>query len=467
VLSPAPIPTPTSSPAADGWPYAAVSEPVFAPDGTVYVLAGARDAEDEYQQSLVALDGAGHVQPGWPIEEPAGSDFGSPTIGPDGSVYIEECGGPEAGCMLHRLGVDGEELPGWPIKVRVVSACPTGEYCVSVLVIGSDGTAYLINRDLTGNQTQVTAIDPSGDIKPGWPVLLDDQGGLTSHPQLTTDGSLFIFTRPSGVENVARLSAFDADGRPRAGWPISVPDLGGFRLGPHGTVVIVAYEPLVDPSQGGLCSDATRTVFTVLGPDGRTLPGWPRGSKGLASGPVIDDAQTVYYLSAVGNLYAHDLEGDVKAGWPVSVPGVFPGCGGYGPYLGPDGTVYALGEEVVASTPDGNVWRYRPDGGLAGSSCDTDSRNQPAPALGADGTTYVATFGSASDAEAVEVAALDSQGRVKPGWPFRVPIDGRTSDVARLDVSPDGRLYVTYAACGGSDSGSMLLALDPDGRVSR
>jgi hypothetical protein len=120
----APIATPEPSRAPTGWPYTVLgdSEPVFGPDGTVYHLAS--DAEGNYRRSVVALDAAGHVKPGWPIEAPRGSVFGSLTAGADGSAYVDECGGPEVGCVLHRLGVDGRDLAGWPSEVPADFACP-------------------------------------------------------------------------------------------------------------------------------------------------------------------------------------------------------------------------------------------------------------------------------------------------------------------------------------------------------
>ena len=281
--------TPTFSPIAGGWPYIAdIGDLVFGPDGTVYLLAGTQDGQNQYQQSLVALDPAGYVKPGWPIAEPPGADYGSLKVGPDGSAYIEECGGREVGCVLHRLGADGRELPGWPFQVPPASVCLASDPCVSYLVIGSDGTVYLVTWDKTRGQQQIIAIDGAGKVRTGWPVALDDEYGWWSYPQVVSDGTLFIEITPSEADDAFRLWALAPDGSPRPGWPLSVPTAGRFQLGPEGTVVVVSYEPLVDPSQGGLCGDASRTVFTVLGPDGRTLTGWPRGSTRYASSPVVD-----------------------------------------------------------------------------------------------------------------------------------------------------------------------------------
>ncbi len=433
---------------------------MFGPGGTAYLLAAPPEAAGDDQRSLVAVDAAGRIMPGWPITEAVGSDFGELAAGPVGSLYVEECGARLVGCVLHRFGPDGVEPPGWPFDVPASSACLSGDQCSSYLVIGSGGTAYLSSWHRTRRQTQLIAIDGDGRVMPGWLVAVDDPYGQRAVPQLGADGTFFIL---SGFDEPANawttLSAFAPDGSPPLGWPVSLPAIAGFRVGPGGTVVVVSYTPVADPSQEGLCANASRTVFTALGADGRTLPGWPRGSKGYASGPVIDAEGAVYYLSALGNVYAHDRSGVVKAGWPVSVPDVYPGCGFYGPYLGPDRTVYVLGAEVDAILPDGSGWRYRPTDGFrwpCSVGFDTDCVPLPAaPAFSPDGTVYIAVPKSDSS----ELIALDHEGRVKPGWPYPLAVDPKTTPAPVLTVSPDRRLYVGLGD-------TMVLAIDPDGQMS-
>ncbi len=475
----APTPTPAPSVAAiptpftggAGWPLTAggVSEPVFGPDGTAYVVVGGSNEQGDY---LVALDTAGYVKPGWPIEVPAGSKFQWPAaVGPDGSVYVDVCGGPEVGCALRRLDAMGREMPDWPFQPPRDFACPSGGApCYSLLKIGSNGTAYLTAWREAGGQ-QVMAVDASGKVMPGWPVVPDADDGWWSNAQVGSDGTLFILGVPDGRETPALLAAYAPDGSLRDGWPVAVPDLSDYLLGPQGTVVVWS---LID-NTGELCLEPRRTVFTVLGPDGRTLPGWPRGSKGFASRPSVDADDTVYYVSAQGNVYAHDRAGEIKAGWPVAVPAALnSGCNPEGLYLAPDGTIYILahdhvtGSEITARSPDGRSklgWPYRPAGDLVGPCFDTECNYHTyAPAFGPDGTTYLLVF-HADAAEAwAEVAAVDPKGQLKPGWPYRLPMDPTAVQIEALTVSPDGRLFVRGD---GYNTDSFLFALDPDGRLSK
>ena len=415
-----------------------MSDPVIGPDGTVYLLAGSQDAQGQPRQSLVALDAAGYARPGWPIEEPPGSDFGSVTVAPDGSVYVEECGGAEVGCVLHRLDATGRDLPGWPFEV------PPDLVCCSDLAIGAEGTVLLWRE---GGRLQLVAVNAAGEIVPGWPVARDDQGMWWSNAQVGTDGTVFILRSPDRSVSPASLWAFAPDGSLRPGWPVSVPDVGGYLLGPQGTVVVWS---LIDDT-GEFCPEPRRTVFTMLGADGRTLPGWPRGSTGSASSPIVGADGTVYYISALGNVYAHDRTGEIKSGWPVSVPGSISWCSPRGPYLAPDGTVYVLadeygrGSEVAALAPDGHSragWPYRLAGHLSLPCLDYDCVPYPEPpAFGPDGTVYVVVY-QADVGSRLEVVALDQRGQLKAGWPSVLPIDPASVEVGSLTVSPDGRLFV-------------------------
>jgi hypothetical protein len=425
-------------------------------------MEGGGQDPDDSEHSLVALDGGGRVRAGWPIREGEGSDFGPLAVGPGGSLYVTECGRAALGCRVHRLGADGQEPAGWPFEVPASVSCD-GYECGTTLIMGPQDTVYLKTWHRVNHQTQILAIDAAGRVKPGWPVALDDWYGWSSTPQIAPDGTVITDAKgetrygpsASATDYVpSRLWALAPDGSPRQGWPIDLGEPGHFQLGPDRTVVTVSYEPLLDPSQGGLCSDANRTVYSVVGADGRTLPGWPRGSKGYASEPVVDSDGTIYYLSATGKVYAHDRAGEVKAGWPVDT-GAFPHCAFKGPYRDSDGSVYVLGSDVVAMSRDGTEWRYHPADELAWPCSDNDCVGPPvAPAFGQEGVVYIALHHD----DSVEIVALDKQGQPMHGWPYRFPRDPAEPPMPTLTVSPDGRLYVRL--------GTTIVALDADGSVS-
>jgi hypothetical protein len=330
-----------------------------------------------------------------------------------------------------------------------------------------NGTTYLSGWH-GGEGVQLMAIDDSGEMMPGWPVVLNARNEWWSNVQVGSDGTVFILGAVDRVGGLANLWAFAPDGSPRSGWPVSVPYLSDYLLGPQGTVVVWS---LID-NTGELCLEPRRTVFTVLNPNGRTLPGWPRGSKGFASRPGVDADGTVYYVSALGNVYAHDRAGEIKAGWPVAVPAAIGGCGPASPYLAPDGTIfvlasdYVLGSEVVARSPNGRPlpgWPYRPAGQLSLPCLDIDcDGHHVAPAFGPDGTVYLVVYRPDPAGPWLEVVAIDRQGQLKPGWPYRLPIDPSSVMVYSLTATPGGRLVVG----GGYSQDYFLLALDPDGRIS-
>jgi outer membrane protein assembly factor BamB len=463
VATPEPNPTRTAPARATAWPLdIGDEEPIFGPDGTTYVLT--RDAQGEYQRIAMALDPGGHMKPGWPIEAASGSYFASLVAGPKASAYVGECGGPDVGCVLHRLGADGRDLPGWPYEVPDAFACPASDECyLEILDVEPTGVAFL-TRD-AGDELRVIAIDARGDTVPGWPLVLRDFDW--SDLQVGADGTLFAIRRPIGtptwdpsrgvIDEDAQLSAFGPNGAPSSGWPVPVPNISGYLIGPRGDVVVWS---LIDDI-GELCSNPRRTVYTVLESDGRTRTGWPRGSKGFASIPAFGDDGTLYYVSATHRLYAHDRTGDVKSGWPVAAPGAGDGCGPVGPDVAADGTIYVVGDEVSALSRDGRAlpgWPFRPTASADAPCFDSECfGGPPATAVAPDGTVYVVIHQTDPSGVRAEVVALDRQGRLKPGWPYRVPFNANAVPIL-TSVAPDGRLMIR--------AGDQLLALDPDGTIS-
>lgn len=459
--TPVPIstPTPASAFGPGGWPLVAdqFSELVFGNDGTLYLLNGGAP-HDPFRPSIVAFDTAGYVKPGWPIEAAPGSTFGTPAtaggtpVATGGSIYVEECGDSSSvGCVVHRFDEGGHELRGWPLKLPGQFWCTRTPSCEDRLVVDPNDRPYLLHW-LDAGPLQVIAIDPAGQIKPGWPPA-DIEGGSWSEPQFAWNSTVYMLWRSWDGLSAPKLAAFGLDGRMRDGWPVSMPDVVGYQVGADG---VTAWSWIDDT--GELCPNPRRTVFTIIGPDGRTLPGWPRGSVGYASSPLMESDGTMTYVSATGKVYAHDRSGEVKAGWPIEVPGAL-GNGRCGPapvYYASFQHVVALGDDVHVLSKTGaepNGWPYRPPGDLVWPCPDTDCGARPVAPLLPFLVVYVDDPGGGF----LEVIAVRG-GAIAPGWPYRLSIDPAIATVEAFTLSPDGRLFI--------QGGGSLVALNAFGNIA-
>jgi hypothetical protein len=414
---------------------------------------------DHERRTATALDSGGRIRPGWPVSASIGR-FGDPVAGAAGSVVIGECPDSGAGCVLHQYDASGSEPAGWPFEVPVDLACVLGP-CLERPLVGPDGTIHLPLRRPAG-RLDVLALDHAGSPRPGWPIHAGAPGLFSSDPRVGPDGTLFVHSEPDDGTASANLDAWGPDGRRLAGWPASMAALSRYVIGRDGAVVVWS---LVD-DVGELCPNPGRTLFTRLGAGGDVSPGWPRGSTGLASEPVVAADGTLHYVSARGNVYAHDAAGDIKDGWPFPIPEAVGGCGPARPYLAPDGTVVVatdhdrLGSSVNVVGRDGRArpgWPVRP-GDLGGPCLDSECfGGAGAPAIGSDGTVYVVVFTADAPVRA-DVLALDPQGRTAAGWPVRLTVDPSREGVSLIGLTGDGRLLVR--------AGDRILSLDADGGIS-
>jgi hypothetical protein len=418
------------------WP----GEPLFEPDGTFVVGTPG---------GIVAVDRFGQMRPGWPVT----AENNPIAMGPDGSVYVSDCAAEGAPCALHRFGQDGREPPGWPYN-------PGCE--ITMYTVGEDGTVYAgCNR---ADQTNIVALDTTGSVLSGWPVNATkarDESVVGSAVAANRDGKPYLY-----VFDGQALTALGIDGHPRPGWPTPVagssPRMFIARNGlpaTEGNIVVWSYDG----------SPITRSIFTIIGPDGQTRPGWPRGSKGEAMDVSVAPDGTLYYLSATGRLYRHLRDGDVASGWPVIIPGAASlGCKPDGGRqclsIGSDGTAYvaALGPDgasmLMALDRNGQPlpgWPYKWndrvdryfDNPWYFSGYDPNTSTRPI-VITRDGTVYLAIGGQ----HGAEIVAVDRSGRVMPGWPYFPPGDvvARSSSdvtfVSAMTLGPANSLYVVISA---------------------
>ena len=471
IANPTPGPTPTPPPvapttaapppgsptppvSAHGWPVAGATDPVFGRDGTVYAVVRTRD---ETPYAIVALDGGGHLKLGWPVRLSAPASEVGLAAGRDGSLYATICEPSTAGCGLHHFTADGRVPRGWPLSLPGMTGC-------SAPLVGSDRTVYATcvarpdgpdpDTGLTGADptTGLTiAADPVSGARAGWPV---HYGGDAL--AIAPDGTLYVNAWQSNWEGGAPMTvaAFAPDGTLRPGWPRSWPADAFVRLAPDGTLYAWWYEGGVG-MEGGFM--ARRTFYAAIGTDGRTLPGWPRSSIGLASSPEFGADGTLYYDAESGDVYARDRKGAVKPGWPVR------GVGGSGlavspPFVSPDGSILALDHSGATwLSPRGKpIWSWGPGRSGSLTSClgstPCAERVDDPPVFAPDSTAYILVWVADAESGGAEIVALDRHGDVKPGWPQ--PCRGW----AVAGVGPDGRVYIV-----GSKG---LYALLPDGTLA-
>jgi len=364
------------------------------------------------------------------------------------------------GCQLHLYDAAGREQPGWPRDL--VGGCWPEN-----LAVGTDGVAYIACR-IDDQQVLFSAVDVGGTSVPGWPIRAT---GYPLRVEVGRDGTAYFGTVDEGGDGVLSIHAFGPDGHPGAGWPTALPKTADFTLAPDGIVVGWWYE---DVEEETLDLQATRTKYTMIGPDGRTLPGrWPITSIRTATVPVITQDGSLFYTSATGKVWGHDRSGNIIDGWPYQLPYGVP------PELRPDGRLmFIVGggtsaggttsdSEVIVLTTAGRMasgWPYRASASLDGPMCCIDCGPYLPHAVSADGTLYIAPW----DKDGAQVVALDRRGRVATGWPYRLPAGSR---VVELEMGSAGKLVVSLRDCSAqseccTSDVSRQITLTPAGELT-
>jgi len=353
------------------------------------------------------------------------------------SVDSGVCSVDSTAYQLHLYDGAGREQPGWPVALA-------GGCWPQNLAVGTDGVAWIACK-IDDQQALFSAVDLSGVSFPGWPIRAT---GYPLRVEVGRDGAVYFGTVTEAGDGVLSIHAFGADGHPRAGWPTALPRTADFAIAPDGTIVGWWYEDL---KANGIDAQFARTKFTMIGSNGRTLPGrWPLTSIGTATAPVIAQDGSLFYTSETGKVWGHDRSGQIIDGWPYQLPErVVEG------ELRPDGRLmFILGEwtahdatgsdsEIVVLTTAGKVasgWPYRTSTSLAGPRCCIDCRSSFPHAVSADGTLYIAPW----DEGEAQIVALDRRGQVVTGWPFRLPAGSR---VVELEMGSAGRLVVGLRDC--------------------
>ncbi len=389
-------------------------------------------------------------------------------------------------CQIH-LVLDGLQDPaGWPVGID--GPCPG-------LRTGADGLAYVACSASDGATIHVIGLD--GGPENGWPATLDGAVSTVSWSDLSIGCGIqrsSIEVGPGGTIYVAistgsaaRLHAFHPDGNPVAGWPQQIPGdapamdgwggdgCRGFALHADG-VVAWGYQD-VEPA---ILLEARRTEFTSWSFDGRLRPGWPRGSEGAASGPVLDVDDGVTYVSASGRVWSHDDRGEIRPGWPYELDEPAP------PHVAPDGRIAII---VTAVEAKDRLVLLRLDGTLVTGApielpadietrClfgDTPCAGATSPTFADDGTMYLSLAsgedvirdGTPMGGMGGGLVAFDRDGAIVDGWPIDLP---ERTHVLNLAVEPDDRLVARgYACdnehCDGETTRPTTFTFAPDGTL--
>jgi hypothetical protein len=346
------------------------------------------------------------------------------------------------------FSVLGDDVPWWTVPLRG----PCGEWATA-----RDMTLFVACDAPDG--FEIHAFQTDGRPVHGWPVQLPgslaelrwndfESGCGRQSPAILGDvGTVFVATSVGGR---IEIHGFYGDGIPLAGWPQPLPgDAGsscaGFALADDGTLRTWGYEDVLGDDEWGLgyTPFASRTVFSALEEDGRTLPGWPIGSTGAASGPLISPNETLYYVSATGRVWAHDDAGEVWPGWPHLLPELAR------PYLRSDGRpLFVLTDSAYPLTFEGRIatgWPYHPPSPRQ-SRCfpgEVDCFGLVEAELSVDGTLYL-SLEPAVPGRGGSVVALDHGGAVVPGWPYELP-DG--SYATRIETLGTRFVSVEVTVC--------------------
>lgn len=389
-------------------------------------------------------------------------------------------------CHVHLVRDGVNDPAGWP--VRVEGPCPG-------LRTGVDGLAYVACSPRDGATIHVIGL--AGQPEVGWPASFDGAissvawsdlsigcGVERSPIEVGAGGSIYVAISTGAAAN---LHVFYPDGNPVAGWPQPIPGdppamdgwggegCRGFAIGIDG-VVAWGYQD-VEP---GIELSARRTEFISWSPDGRVRPGWPRGSAGAASGPVLDDEGGVTYVSASGRVWSHDDRGEIRPGWPYQLDEPAP------PHIAPpDGNIAIIvpaapaRDRLVLLRLDGTLVTGRPIDLPADieTRClfgDTPCSGVTRPAFANDGTMYLSLAWSTTEHVIHEttnmggaLVAFDRDGAIVDGWP--IDLAPRTH---LLDLSVDvadrlvARGYVCDDGfCGGDATIGTTFVFAPDGEL--
>ncbi|TAM78543.1 MAG: hypothetical protein EPN50_01215, partial [Chloroflexota bacterium] len=247
------------------------------------------------------------------------------------------------------------------------------------------------------------------------------------------------------VANAFGIAALGTDGRPLEGWPIDLPipwPIDQLGLLPDGDLLVTGGSRLAEVS-----------------PEGRVRAGWPVTIGSHLEGPFVAPDGTVYAITgpvggadAITGLLA---DGRPRPGWPRPISGTVVDLR----FL-PDGTI---GLETTAGSQVGRdtLTLFAPDGSLLAGwpvSGWTSFTTSPQNDLVAWRYKTSQTASGVHVRQTV-VARIARDGTIEAGWPVVFP-----GPASKPMVGPDGTIYLTLGDGAAGHQGAVT-ALDRAGRV--
>jgi hypothetical protein len=357
-----------------------------------------------------------------------------------------------------------------------------------IVGVGTDGTIFTLGTvSSTDYHVTVRAFGSDGTPIATWPADGVTLPGFFGDAILGTDGGIYVAMHappnPGATSPEARsttLTAIDPDGRVRAGWPIARPK----SIYEHSLGLGYKHDLVARPA-GGICfvediatspTKAVKVELVCLDADGRPARGWPYrpaarlGSVSFGAAPVFGADGTLYVESfeatAAGAFEARILalgaDGRERADWrPVEVVPAQDAT-----ILAGD-AVYVLAKDYqkapVLTAVDADDGSAVPgfDASAAAILEPLGAEAYPVYAdLAPDGTIHISTFFVLSKGPSVpaEIIAIGPDGRSVAGWPFRPG-----APFVRLRSGPDGALWAMMST---STAGKERMAvLGADGAI--
>jgi len=282
------------------------------------------------QSGIVAVGRDGSVQ--W-THAAAPEPLASPTIGPDGAVYVELLSDLFDPINLYRVGRGGvQRLDACGQTVWMAHAPPQNG---STPKVSADGTVYFAGHDRVFERPEeIVALGGDGTI--AWSRMVSKGDTVTGGFDVGADGSIYYGTANGFV------TALDRNGTVRWSTPFAHQIIHSVTVGDDGREYAMLAGSLV-----------------VLDSEGREL--WSRTllPNGALPPPVIAEDGTVY----VGGRGLTSIGPDGLQRWHTELDGFVAS-----PVLSQTGTLFVgvadmSGQElgsVYAVAPDGGIlWRYR------------------------------------------------------------------------------------------------------------